>query len=134
MIYKRNRVLYGFMTIVVVFLGLYSRRMKSFIPEFLNIYLGDILWALMIFIAFAFILRAKTTKTVAVVAISFCYSIELSQLYHANWIDNIRKTALGGLVLGYGFLWSDLIAYAVGVGIGVIIELVYLAMVRGVIR
>ncbi|MDW8800414.1 DUF2809 domain-containing protein [Clostridium sp. A1-XYC3] len=134
MIYKRNRVLYGFMTMVVVFLGLYSRRMKSFIPEFLNIYLGDILWALVIFIAFAFILRAKTTKTVAVMAISFCYLIELSQLYHANWIDNIRKTTLGGLVLGYGFLWSDLIAYAVGVGIGMIIELVYLAMVRGVTR
>jgi hypothetical protein len=43
-------------------------------------------------------------------------------LYHANWIDTIRKTTLGGLILGYGFLWSDLLAYAIGIAAGVIIE------------
>ena len=34
--------------------------------------------------------------------------VEESQLYHASWIDSIRGTTLGALVLGHGFLWSDL--------------------------
>ena len=53
---------------------------------------------------------------------AFSVAIELSQLYHAHWIDSIRHTTLGGLILGFGFLWSDLACYAVGVGIGVIVE------------
>ena len=38
------------------------------------------------------------------------------------WIDSIRRTTLGGLALGHGFLWSDLACYAAGVGQGVVIE------------
>jgi hypothetical protein len=122
MTYKRNRLLYAAMIIIVIILGLYSRKMADVMPNFLNTYLGDALWALMIFIAFGFIFISMDTKIVALIGLSFCYLIELSQLYHANWIDTIRKTTLGGLILGYGFLWSDLLAYAIGIAAGVIIE------------
>ena len=57
-------------------------------------------------------------------AMIFSVAIELSQLYHAPWIDSIRHTTLGGLILGFGFLWSDLACYAVGVGLGVVIEII----------
>jgi hypothetical protein len=50
--------------------------------------------------------------------------VELSQLYHAPWIDSIRQTTLGGLILGFGFLWTDLACYAFGVGLGVLLELI----------
>jgi hypothetical protein len=60
--------------------------------------------------------------SVGLLAISFAAGIEASQLYHAPWLDAIRRTTLGGLALGYGFLWSDLACYAVGVGLGAIIE------------
>lgn len=125
MTYKRNRVLYAVMTIIVIILGLSSRKMVNEIPNFINIYLGDALWALMVFIALGFIFRDKETKIVALIGIAFCYIIELSQLYHANWIDNIRETTLGGLVLGYGFLWSDLLAYAIGISAGIIIDILW---------
>lgn len=125
MIYKRNRLLYGSMIIIIIILGLYSRKIDNIIPKVLNIYLGDTLWALMIFIIFGFIFSSLETKKVGLTGISFCYIIELSQLYHSNWIDTIRQTTLGGLVLGYGFLWSDLLAYTIGIGIGLTIELLY---------
>lgn len=128
--YRRNRLLYALMVIIVIILGLLSRKMAYAIPEFLNAYLGDALWALMIFIGFGFIFRNLETKKIALLAIAFCYIIELSQLYHAPWIDNIRKTTLGGLVLGYGFLWSDLIAYAIGIAEGVILEVLYVVIRR----
>jgi len=59
---------------------------------------------------------------IAISALAFSIAIELSQLYHAPWIDSIRHTTLGALILGFGFVWSDLICYAVGVLLGVEIE------------
>jgi len=123
--HKRNRVLYGIMIIIVIVLGLASRKMVNSLPHFLNIYLGDALWALMIFIAFGFIFREMQTKVIALIGISFCYLIEVSQLYHANWIDNIRQTTFGALLLGAVFSWNDLLAYAIGIGVGVFIEVLW---------
>ncbi|KLA32003.1 MULTISPECIES: DUF2809 domain-containing protein [Bacillus cereus group] len=119
---KRNRLLYALFTIVIIILGLSSRKLAFALPHLLNAYLGDALWALMIFTGFGFLFPKIDTKKVAFISLLFCYGIELSQLYHAEWIDSIRATTLGGLVLGYGFLWSDLVAYTIGVGIGMFCE------------
>ncbi|MDA2121654.1 DUF2809 domain-containing protein [Bacillus cereus] len=121
---KRNRLLYAIFTIIVIILGLSSRKFAFALPELLNDYIGDALWALMIFIGFGFLFPKIETKKLAFISLIFCYGIEMSQLYHAEWIDNIRATTLGGLVLGYGFLWSDLVAYTIGVGVGLIFEFI----------
>ncbi|MDA1904411.1 DUF2809 domain-containing protein [Bacillus cereus] len=121
---KRNRLLYATFTILVIILGLSSRKLAFALPTLLNDYLGDALWALMIFIGFGFLFPKIETKKLAFISLMFCYGIEVSQLYHAEWIDSIRATTLGGLVLGYGFLWSDLVAYTIGVGIGFLFELI----------
>ncbi|MBJ8028982.1 DUF2809 domain-containing protein [Bacillus cereus group sp. N21] len=125
MSYKRNRLLYAILTIIVVILGLASRKFAYALPNLLNAYLGDALWALMIFIGFGFLFHKMKTKKIAFLSLLFCYGIEISQLYHADWIDNIRATTLGGLVLGYGFLWSDILAYTIGVGMGMLCELMF---------
>lgn len=119
---KRNRLLYALFTIVIIMLGLCSRKFAFALPHLLNEYLGDALWALMIFTGFGFLFPKIETKRVAFISLLFCYGIEVSQLYHAEWIDSIRATTLGGLVLGYGFLWSDIVAYTIGVGIGMFCE------------
>lgn len=121
---KRNRLLYATFTIIVIILGLSSRKFAYALPELLNDYLGDTLWALMIFIGFGFLFPKIETKKLAFISLIFCCGIEMSQLYHAEWIDNIRATTLGGLVLGYGFLWSDLVAYTIGVGVGFLFEFI----------
>lgn len=131
MIYKRNSLLYAVITMIIIALGLYSRKMAYMIPEFLDTYLGDSLWALMIFFILGFIFRTIHTRKIALMGILFCYLIELSQLYKADWIDRIRATTLGGLILGYGFLWSDLAAYAIGIGTGIVIELLFLVVRTG---
>ncbi|WP_443662325.1 ribosomal maturation YjgA family protein [Clostridium sp.] len=125
MTFKRNRLLYSGMLIIVISLGLCSKMMANVIPNHMNLYLGDALWALMIFIVLGFVFREMETNIVAIIGISFCYIIEISQLYHASFIDNIRKTTLGGLVLGYVFSWSDFLGYAIGILIGVILEILW---------
>lgn len=119
---RRNRIIYSILILLTVVLGLCSRRFPSMLPKWVEAYAGDTLWALMVFLLVGFIFRAMKTRHVTAISLIFSYLIEISQLYHAPWIDAIRKTIIGGLVLGYGFLWSDLICYTVGVVIGVGLE------------
>ena len=108
-------------------LGIASRRYAQALPGFIAAYAGDTLWALAAFAGFGLLLPRASTRTVASLAMILSIAVELSQLYHAPWIDSIKQTTLGGLILGFGFLWSDLACYAAGVGIGVILERIVLA-------
>jgi hypothetical protein len=107
---------------LVACLGIGSRRFASSLPGFVASFAGDTLWALAAFLGFGLLLPRASTLRVALLAISFSIVVEVSQLYHAPWIDSIRRTTLGGLALGYGFVWSDLACYAVGVVLGILIE------------
>jgi hypothetical protein len=107
---------------VVCGLGIGSRRFGSILPGFIATYAGDTLWALAAFLGFGLVLPRAPTRTIAALALAFSLAVELSQLYHAPWIDSIRHTTLGGLILGFDFVWSDLACYAVGVGLGALIE------------
>lgn len=118
---RRNRILYLILTIITIILGLLSRKVQG-LPQIISSYSGDALWALMVFFLFSFLFNKKSTIFILVISIIFSYGIEISQLYHAPWIDSIRATTLGGLILGFGFLWSDLICYTVGIVIGAIID------------
>jgi hypothetical protein len=55
-------------------------------------------------------------------AYTFCLFVELSQLYQGDWLNGIRGTKMGALVLGSGFLWSDLVAYLLGALMGGVID------------
>jgi len=109
---NRKRLLYFFITIIVIVLGLLSRT--HFVPEIVYPYLGDFLYALMFFFIFGFLFKKTSTVKITVLCILFCYGIETLQLYQADWINAIRSTRAGGLVLGFGFLWSDILAYTLG--------------------
>ena len=85
-------------------------------------YAGDTLWALMVFLLVSTLLAGRPILLRAVITLALAFLVEISQLYHAPWIDAIRQTTLGGLVLGFGFLWTDLACYTAGVMIGVIAE------------
>lgn len=122
MVIQRNRWLYLAFAGAAMILGLSSRQFSGHLPDVINFYIGDALWALMVFFMFSFIFRARETRWIVVMALLFSYGIEISQLYHAPWIDALRQTRLGGLVLGYGFLWRDLAAYTMGVAVGAVID------------
>jgi Protein of unknown function (DUF2809) len=111
-------------------LGIGSRRYAHNLPEFIAAYAGDTLWALAAFLGIGLFLPRVSTLCVALLALAFSVVVEFSQMYHAPWIDSIRQTTLGGLILGFGFLWSDLACYGVGVGIGASVEIL-IDLVRG---
>lgn len=118
----RTRIIFFLSAVAVTFVGLASRRYQAILPEFVGEYSGDTLWAMMLFLLVSTLLAGRTVISRATISLVLAYLVEISQLYHAPWIDSIRSTTLGGLVLGFGFLWTDLACYTVGIIIGALAE------------
>lgn len=120
---KRSRAVYAALLVATVLLGLGSRRYGDALPPFVARYVGDALWATMVMWLHALAWPRATTARLALGALAIAYAVELSQLYRAPLIDAMRASRVGALVLGQGFLWSDLVCYAAGVAIGVIVDI-----------
>ena len=118
----RTRITFFLSAVAVMFVGLASRRYQAVLPEFIGEYAGDTLWALMLFLLVSTLLAGRTVMSRAMISLVLAFLVEISQMYHAPWIDSIRHTTLGGLVLGFGFLWTDLVCYTVGIIIGAVAE------------
>lgn len=121
----RSRYKYAALTFAVVLLGLASRAYSPHLPPAVRDYAGDALWALAAYLTIALLFPRLAITGVAVAAGLFSLAVEVSQLYHAPWVDDIRRTRVGGSVLGHAFLWSDLICYGVGVGVGALSERIW---------
>ncbi|MHB0881885.1 ribosomal maturation YjgA family protein [Paenibacillus sp. SEL1] len=98
-----------------ILLGLGSRVFSSQLPEFVANHFGDALWACMIYFGLRMLWVNRQLSVALWGSLLFCFAIEFSQMYQAPWINHIRATTLGGLVLGKGFLTADLIRYTVGI-------------------
>jgi len=117
-----RRLFYGVLIVAVACLGLVIRRVDGPVPYEFTRYLPDTLWALLVFALIACALPKLRTHQCASSAWAFAQLIECSQLYHAPWLDALRHTSLGGLVLGFGFLWSDVWCYTIGIAVGALLD------------
>lgn len=99
---------------VVIAAGLASRRPP--LAAWLPAEVGDALYAVLIVVLTGVLAPAMRPGVRAGLALGVCVAIEVSQAWHPAWLDALRATRLGALALGRGFLWADLVAYAVGVG------------------
>jgi hypothetical protein len=119
---KRSRPLYLIVGLLVVMMGLATRRYGAVLPTFVAEYAGDTLWAVMAYIMIGLVAVEWRPSHVAAAALLVSYGVEVGQLYHAPWIDAIRRTTLGALALGFGFLWTDIACYTVGVALCAAVE------------
>ena len=99
-------------------LGLLSRTSALDLPRFVHLYVGDFLWAMMVYWGVCLVGYRWSFYRQIIAALLFAYCIEGSQLYQADWINALRHTRIGGLILGFGFQWSDLVAYTLGILVG----------------
>ena len=120
---ERNRLRYAIITAIVIAVGLASRSsLADSWPTFLSAYTGDTLWSLMIFLILGTIFPTLRTLPLAIIVLLISYTVEVTQLYQADWINSFRKTFVGAMALGSGFLWSDFICYTTGCAIGAVTE------------
>lgn len=105
----------AFVWLMVVGIGLASRTVaRPWSPEWMLLYGGDALWAAALYGVLLMVRRRARPNQMLILTYAFSCLVELSQLYQAPWIDQIRHTMPFNFILGQGFLWSDLVAYAVG--------------------
>lgn len=123
----RARFTWLAVAIVTIALGIGSRKYGGALPAFLATYAGDTLWAVLAFSLAGAIAPKARLGTRALCALTFAFAIEFSQLVKVEWLDAVRQTRLGALVLGQGFLWSDLVCYTAGVALGALGELLVTA-------
>lgn len=119
----RSRWRYAFAAAATIVTGLASRAYAAHLPWWLAKNAGDALYATMVFFGFGFLAPRAKTSMVALAATTFCVAIEVMQLYQAPWINAVRATTPGRLVLGQGFHAFDLGCYVIGVALGVGLEL-----------
>jgi hypothetical protein len=86
-------------------------------------YGGDAAWAMAAYAGWRMLLPSVDRLWIAGLAFGLATMAEISQLADWEWLNSIRDQRLGALLLGRGFLWSDLAAYAVGTITAMIIGL-----------
>jgi len=111
----RSRFVYAGLAALTAICGLATRPLRQVIAPELAENIGDALWAVLVYLLIALIWRRQGSGRIALAALMISIAVECSQLCHAPWIEAIRKTTLGGLVIGWGFAWGDLVAYASGI-------------------
>ena len=114
---SKPRFIYCCSTLLVILIGIASRAFGS-IPLFV----GDVLYAVMIYFIVCFLLPKMKSSSVFFIALLLCFAIELQQTLEFSWLVTIRKTLMGRYILGQGFLWSDLFYYTLGVLIAVVTD------------
>lgn len=80
----------------------------------------------MVYFGFRFVLVKKSLKWAVRISVIFSFAIEISQLYQAEWIVEIRDTVIGSLILGRGYVTVDLFRYIIGIIIAFWIDKLWL--------
>ncbi len=109
---NKIRICYLCLIALLILAGLLSRK-ASFLPGCI----GDALWAIAVFCCWRIILIDKRRLICAAAALVTSFAVEFSQLLTPEWLVKLRSTFIGHMLLGQGFLWSDLAAYTVGIAV-----------------
>jgi hypothetical protein len=109
----KKRLYYFFAMVLTIVAGLLSRH-YLFVPLFW----GDVLWATMVYWGVCFCWPKAKPLVVYLGSLGFCAMVEFSQLYQVPWLNAVRHTTLGHLILGETFYWADLLSYLAGVSLG----------------
>ncbi|HEY0065221.1 MAG TPA: DUF2809 domain-containing protein [Telluria sp.] len=110
--------------VLVIALGLASRKLPWMCPQVLAHYPGDALWAVAVFLCIALVRPAMRCLPLALLALGVAWIDEFAQMIQAPWLLALRRTTAGHLLLGSGFDWIDLLAYAVGIAIALSFDIV----------
>ena len=120
--FRRSRFWLAILTLLVIAIGLASRRGYVPFPAVLGNYPGDALWAWVVLLCVAWVRPSIARAQLAGWSLVIAFAIEFLQLYQAPWMQALRANKLAYLVLGNGFDPLDLVAYAAGIALGLAVD------------
>jgi hypothetical protein len=96
----------------------YFIRFHGLGPEWLNDFLGSVMYEMFWISLFLGIWpKVQPLKVAVTVCLATC-SLEFLQLWHPPVLQALRAHLLGRLILGTTFSWADFLAYFAGSGLG----------------
>jgi hypothetical protein len=112
---NRSRLAYAIAALFVIALGLLWRRPELGLSPFVAKYGGSALWGAMVFFVCAALVPTAARERIALAAAVISAGVEFSQLLHVGWLDDVRRTVVGQLLLGRTFAWGDIASYWIGI-------------------
>ena len=94
----RARVVFVALALGTLGLGLLVHARAWEMPEVVRDKLGDGLWATMVVWWVGVLVPRAPVWSRSLAALAFCWTVEVSQLWHAPWLEAARATTLGGVV------------------------------------
>lgn len=125
--WTRRRAWYGGLVLVTLLTGLAVHWRGGWLGAVVNDVAGDALWAAMIVWWAGVVWPAARSAVRAAVGFGVCVAVECSQLWHTPWLDAVRHTPWGHLMLGSGFDPRDFAAYALGVTVAWVLDVTLIA-------
>lgn len=111
---KRSRTRLALALATTIALGLATRNQGLGLPAFVTDHAGDALWTVAVYLGLCLLMPGARPLPLAGFAFLLSVTVELSQLVQTDWLQVIRSTRAGRLLLGTGFLWVDLVRYLAG--------------------
>jgi len=119
---KPHRMSYLIIASLLIGAGLLSRSPILGLPPIVAKYAGSVIWGGMVYFAWAVVRPEQHARKRAIIAAVIAAAVEFSQLVHTEWLDAIRRTTIGVLLIGRFFSWWDIAAYLVGIAIAAMLE------------
>jgi glycopeptide antibiotics resistance protein len=115
--YKHYRLALLVGMVLIIPFG-YSMRFAPGLNPVLQDVVGSLAYQVLIMFLVAFLYPRLSLVTVAIGVFVFSAAIEFLQLYQPSWLQAIRATWAGRVILGNTFLWADFPPYALGCLLG----------------
>jgi Protein of unknown function (DUF2809) len=110
------------LSIIISGLALRGFGLDLGLPALIVKYGGSILWGTMVFFLVAMAASNLSRWRIALISASIAVCVELSRLVHTTWLDAFRLTTAGALLLGRVFSPWDVLAYGVGIVLGMLLD------------
>jgi hypothetical protein len=110
------------LSVIVCGLTLRGIGLQLGFPAFVVKYGGSLLWGTMVFLLVAIAAPGWSLRNMALIALAIAIGVELSRLVHTPWLEAFRLTLPGALLLGRIFSLWNMLAYGVGIGLGVLLD------------
>jgi len=102
---------------LIVPLGLWL-RFSAPIPEWLRDVSGGALYVVFWMLAWLVVNPDTPSSRLAVTVFLATCGVEFSQAVHVEWLERLRATLVGRLILGTTFRWGDFPPYGMGAMLG----------------
>ncbi|CAL75766.1 conserved hypothetical protein; putative membrane protein [Bradyrhizobium sp. ORS 278] len=116
------------LTVIALGLALRFYGLSLGLSAFIVKYGGSALWATMVYMLLVALLPLLSWRRIGGLALAVAVAVEASRLIHTPWLDSFRLTLAGALLLGRIFSLWNIVAYAVGILVGMAIDRIALRL------